>query len=151
MPGYTDPLAIPYPVAGDTMRDAVSTIAQQAAEKVDDLLSAVPGVNPSARVNITAAAGWTVSGDAGVWRRAGMAHLHVRVTRNGNTAWGASATIATVPVGYRPLAGVVYASGVVNSSGSSTPLFVTSAGDVVAVFAQPAGSSGLNVDIAYAI
>lgn len=150
MTGYTSPLAIPYPTSTDSLTAAVSTIPQQAAEKVDDLLSAVSGVNPSGLVALTAPAGWSLGGASGVWRRAAMAHVHVVSNRVNNTAWGAGEVVARVPVGYRPLA-LVYVAGVLSASGALITCYITSAGDVITASAYPANSGGVNLDLAYAI
>ena len=79
-----------------------------------------------------------------------MAHLHLTVTRSGNTAWPAGNLLATVPSGYRPLA-AVYGVGVVTGSGNPTAIQIAPNGAITPVLPQPAGSAGLILDLTYAI
>lgn len=150
MTGYTNPLLIPYATSGDSLRDAVSTIPQQAAEKVDDLLTAISGVNPAGPVAITPSPNWINNGSA-VYRRAGFAHAHLSMNRDQNSAWGGSTNVGVIPAGYRPLVNL-YVAAVVTNSGAPTMVLIAGAtGLVSTVLGQPAGSGGLILDCSYAI
>lgn len=149
MPSYTDPLSIPFPNSGDSLRDAVSTIPQQAAERVDDLLSSISGVNPSGLVGVPTGTGWGATA-SGVYRRAAMAHLHLQLTRIGDTSWTNNALLGTVPVGYRPLSGT-RAAAVLTATGAPVMCAVSADGNIYCIVGQPAGSAGLILDVCYAI
>ena len=98
MPGYTSHLAIPYATDSDSARDAISVIPQQAAEKVDDLISAIPGVNPAPWAVLTDLGGGWGSGTT-YTRRAGMASVNFATTK---ASWIAGEIVGRLPAGYRP-------------------------------------------------
>lgn len=102
MPGYTNPLAIPYPVDADAARDAISTIPKAAAEKTNDLLAALTGLNPGA-LDLDPLLGpncVTSAEGSDAYRRAGFASIHLYMRAAGPVAAGN--TIVALPIGWRP-------------------------------------------------
>lgn len=99
MPSYTSPLNIPYPNGSDSLRAAVSTIAQLQAEKVNDLIGAITGVNASAWVPITPRGAMTnIGAGTASSRAAGMTTLAVSLTgQHDANVWAFS-----LPVGHAP-------------------------------------------------
>lgn len=156
MPAYTTPLAIPYPTSLDTLRDAVSTIPQQAAEKVNDAIGAISGVNPSNWTAVTAGPVWSML-NTRVVRRAGMACLHLHASRATQTSWASGEVICTVPAGFRPLplSGATLdprAFMTITGTGAPTAVYIeTATGIVRPAASQPAGSNGLLGYLVYAI
>lgn len=108
MVAFTTPLNFPYPTAGDSLKDVVSTIPQQAAERMNDALAAISGVSPAGPVAVGYQPSFVASvTGTNVFRRAGMATLQVGFTYTGVGNWGSGGWVGTVPAGYRP-PGTIY-------------------------------------------
>lgn len=102
MPGYTTPLAIPYPVDADAARDAISTIPKAAAEKTNDLLAAISGVNAGA-LDLDPLLGpncVTSAEGSDAYRRAGFVSILFYMRAAGPVTGGN--TILSMPIGWRP-------------------------------------------------
>lgn len=102
MPGLTPLYLLPYPVAGDPLDDAVTTIPQDLAEAVESSLAGFGG--------IASPGSWQVPVFGTSWADFGSQEL-VRYRKVGNQVIGvglakrtagAVTTIYTLPVGYRP-------------------------------------------------
>lgn len=118
MPGSTPNYLIPYPVSGDSLKDAVSTIPQAAATKIDEIVGTINGTGPSP--SPLAAALVSCSGAVQVYKRGWLAIVVVDVTTTSaiNQFWH----FATLPVAASP-AGVVNAQIWNNTSGASLPIY----------------------------
>ena len=106
MPGSTSPLGIPYPVAGDSLRDAVSTIPQAMAEQIDDLIAGLSAVGPSSYANLVLSVGW-----GGFVARARASSITTVVVAATKSSFVTHENIGTLPVGYRPGVRVSAAAG----------------------------------------
>lgn len=106
MPGATPIYSLPYPVTGDTLAAAVSTIPHDLATHLESTLQAFGGIaNPGAWTNLTLlgatsafGAGWQTPqySKAGVW-------VELRGLIKATAALTAPFTLCNLPVGFRPL------------------------------------------------
>lgn len=99
MPGATSPLGFPYPVAADRLDTTLTTTIPQLAEALDDYLSSLAAVAPTAPASLTLNAGFT--GSVQYARRAGMVTVWVTIAA---ASWpaGYDLTTAPLPAGFRP-------------------------------------------------
>lgn len=116
MPGFTPLYGLEYPVSGDSLQDAVSTIPQHLAADVESVLAGAVG--------IPAPGAWTalpLNGGVGGWTNFGPPFQVAQFRKVGSLIYtrglikpiGASGTgtVATYPVGARPLAQLIFRCG----------------------------------------
>lgn len=102
MPGLTPLYLLPYPVAGDPLDDAVSTIPQDLAEAVESSLAGFGGIAAPGSWQVPSfGAGWADFGTPELvrYRKVGTEVIGVGLAKRTS---GAGTTIYTLPVGFRP-------------------------------------------------
>lgn len=112
MPGFTPLYGLEYPVAGDSLQDAVSTIPQQLALDVESTIASAVGIPaPGAWVALPLIAGWTNFGapfhGAQVRKVGSVIYTRGLIKPTGATG---PANVATYPVGYRPTATLLWSA-----------------------------------------
>lgn len=98
MVSYTTPLNIPKPDATDTVKAALVTVLPAMAEQIDDLITALSAVAPTAWADAPLATGWT--GNVRYKRLAGIVVVNMPPVLK--ATWAVGDLIATFPVGFRP-------------------------------------------------
>lgn len=100
MPGYTNPLLIPYPVPADSLESAVQAIPEATAKKLNDLIAAISGVAPGpvTALGVNGANGW--AGEIWYAARAGLVTMTFWTTKANFVADDVISLPA--PLGFRP-------------------------------------------------
>lgn len=143
MPGTTPNYGFHYPIGTDRLDAAVTTIPQQLATDVENTMLGWGGIAaPGAWIALPGlAAGWANLGapyQVAQYRKVGQAvYIRGELSRSG-TNYVAGATIATLPVGFRPLATNIWAS---DAGGAHIQLSLTAAGLLTAASAVNIGGS----------
>lgn len=136
MPGATVPLGFPYPVAGDRLDTTLTTTIAQLAEALDDYLTSLAAVAPTAPAALALGAGFT--GSIQYARRAGMVTVRIAISA---ASWPDAYNLASaaLPAGFRPVFPIY---GVGSSAGASRGFLIDTDGTIKAAGAGTTGIGG---------